>query len=105
MQIHGSSDHQITDHQEIDHLSRAMMTTLVDRSMCNTRMDGDDDDDSYIPCTCDELDDGAEEEESAVEEEAHVPPVLPQQPIQNLKPLLDHICSSNIDDQIRIKIQ
>jgi len=51
-------------------------------------MDGDDDDDSYIPCTCDELDDGAEEEESAVEEEAHVPPVLPQQPIQNLKPLL-----------------
>ena len=86
MQIHGSSDHQITDHQEIDHLSRAMMTTLVDRSMC-TRMDGDDDD-SYIPCTCDELDDGAEEEESAVEEEAHVPPVLPQQPIQNLKPLL-----------------
>ena len=79
-----------------------MMTTLVDRSMC-TRMDGDDDD-SYIPCTCDELDDGAEEEESAVEEEAHVPPVLPQQPIQNLKPLLDHICSSNID-QITIKIQ
>jgi hypothetical protein len=41
-----------------------------------------------LPCTCDELDDGAEEEESAVEEEAHVPPVLPQQPIQNLKPLL-----------------
>nr|ACR35780.1 unknown [Zea mays]ACR36768.1 unknown [Zea mays]ACR36815.1 unknown [Zea mays] len=31
-----------------------------------------------VACTCDELDDGAEEEESAVEEEADVPPVLPQ---------------------------
>lgn len=42
---------------------------------------------TYVPGAGDELDDGAEEEEGAVEGEADVPPVPPQQPVQHLEPL------------------
>jgi hypothetical protein len=41
----------------------------------------------YEPRARDELDDGSEEQEGAVECQADVPPVPPQQPVQHLEPL------------------
>ena len=41
------------------------------------------------PCTSDELDDGAEEEEGAVEREPSHLPVRAQQPIQDFEPLVN----------------
>jgi hypothetical protein len=40
-----------------------------------------------LPCAGDELDDRAEEQERAVEGQADVPPVPPEQPVQHLEPL------------------
>ena len=40
-----------------------------------------------VPGACYELDDGAEEEECAVEGEADISPMPPKQPIQHLEPL------------------
>jgi hypothetical protein len=40
-----------------------------------------------LPGACDELDDGAEEEECAVEGEADISPVPPEQTVQHLEPL------------------
>jgi hypothetical protein len=40
-----------------------------------------------VPCASDELDDRAEEQERAVEGQADVPPVPPEQPVQHLEPL------------------
>lgn len=40
-----------------------------------------------IPCTSYELNDRSKQKKSAVKCQAHVPPVLPKEPIKNLKPL------------------
>lgn len=40
-----------------------------------------------VPGTGNELNYGSKEKESAVESQSHIPPVLPQQPIQHFKPL------------------
>lgn len=42
------------------------------------------------PCAGYELYDRSKQEKSAVECQTHIPPVLPQQPIQNFKPLEQH---------------
>jgi hypothetical protein len=43
------------------------------------------------PCTGDQLDDGAEEQEGAVEGEAGRLPVRAQEPIKNFEPLVSDI--------------
>ena len=53
-----------------------------------------------LPCAGDELDDRAEEQERAVEGQADVPPVPPEQPVQHLEPLQMRFVRTSLTDRL-----